>query len=74
MEVVQLILDAFNRGDVDGVIAMFDEGCVVEEPPAMLDSPALGFRGHDGIRAWMGNLRGVADVRFEPRASQRAVM
>ena len=66
------MLDAFNRGDVDGVIAMFDEGCVVEEPPAMPDSPALGFRGHDGIRG-MGNLRG-SPRSFRAAASQRAVM
>ena len=33
----------------------------------MPDSPATGYRGHDGIRAWMGNLRAVAGAGFEPR-------
>ena len=62
------MLDAFNRGDVDGVIATFDEGCLLEEPREMPDRPSRGFRGHDGIREWMANLRGVAGVRFEPRS------
>jgi ketosteroid isomerase-like protein len=34
----------------------------------MPDRPSRGFRGHDGIREWMANLRGVAGVRFEPRS------
>ncbi len=68
VEVVRLMLDAFNRGDVDAVVAAFGEGCVVEEPREMPDSPSRGFRGHDGIREWMANLRGVGGVRFEPRS------
>jgi ketosteroid isomerase-like protein len=62
------MLEAFNRGDVDAVIATFDEACLVEEPLEMPDSPSSGFRGHDGIREWMANLRGVAGVGFEPRS------
>ena len=68
MKVARCMLEAFNRGDVDGVIATFDEACLVEEPLEMPDSPSLGFRGHDGIREWMANLRGVAGVSFEPRS------
>ena len=68
VEVVRRMLDAFNDGDPDAVIATFDEGCSVEEPVEMPDSPSQGFRGHDGIREWMANLRGVAGVRFEPRS------
>jgi ketosteroid isomerase-like protein len=68
VEVVRHLLDAFNRGDVDSVIAAFHESCELHEPPQMPDSPAQGFRGHDGIREWMANLRGVAGVRFEPRS------
>jgi ketosteroid isomerase-like protein len=62
------MLDAFNRGDVGGVIEAFDENCELYEPPEMPDRPPLGFRGHDGIREWMGKLRGIAEVRFEPRS------
>jgi ketosteroid isomerase-like protein len=68
VEVVRRMLDAFNRDDHDAVVAAFDEGCEIEEPLEMPDSPATGFRGHDGVRAWMGNLRGVAGARFEPRS------
>jgi ketosteroid isomerase-like protein len=62
------MLDAFNRGDVPAVIATFDQSCVLSEPPETPDRPAQGFRGHDGIREWMANLRAVARVRFEPRS------
>jgi ketosteroid isomerase-like protein len=67
VEVVRSMLGAFNRDDVDAVIAAFDEGCEIREPLEMPDSPAMGYRGHDGIREWMRNLRGVARAGFEPR-------
>jgi ketosteroid isomerase-like protein len=66
IDVVRQMLDAFNRGDVPAVIAAFDESCELYEPPEMPDTPTPGFRGHDGIREWMTNLREVAGVRFEP--------
>jgi ketosteroid isomerase-like protein len=68
VEVVRRMLAAFNRGDVPAVVAAFDERCELHEPQEVPDSPALGFHGHDGIREWMANLRGVAGVRFEPRS------
>ena len=68
IDVVRRMLDAFNRGDVDAVIAAFHEGCEVSEPPEMPDRPALGFHGHDGIREWMTNLREVAGVEFRTRS------
>jgi ketosteroid isomerase-like protein len=67
-EVVRDMLDAFNRDDLEAVIASFDESCEIVEPSEMPDSPALGYRGHDGIREWMANLRGTARAEFEPRA------
>jgi ketosteroid isomerase-like protein len=67
VEVVRHMLDAFNRDDVEAVIAAFDDECEINEPPEMPDSPAAGYRGHDGIKDWMGNLRGVAGAGFEPR-------
>jgi ketosteroid isomerase-like protein len=68
VEVVRGMLDAFNRDDLDGVIACFDQACEIVEPSEMPDSPATGFRGHEGIREWMGNLRGTAQAEFEPSA------
>jgi ketosteroid isomerase-like protein len=68
VEVVRRMLDAFNRGDVEAVVATFDDRCEIDEPQEMPDGPATGFRGHDGIREWMANLRRVAGVRFEARS------
>ena len=67
IEVVRHTIDAFNRGDVAAVIAAFDESCEVFEPPEMPDTPTVGFRGHDGVRDWMTNIREVVGVQFEPR-------
>ena len=66
IDVVHQMLDAFNRGDVPAVLGAFDENCELEEPAEMPDRPALGFRGHDGVRSWMANLRDVAGVEFAP--------
>ena len=38
----------------------------------MPDRLATGYRGHEGIREWADNLRGVADVRFAARELSRA--
>jgi ketosteroid isomerase-like protein len=61
------MLDAFNHDDFDAVVASFDERCQIIEPFEMPDRPAFGYRGHDGIREWMANLRGTAKAEFEPR-------
>jgi ketosteroid isomerase-like protein len=66
-EVVRRMLDAFNRDDVEAVLATFDESCELREPPEMPDRPAQGFLGHAGIREWMQNLRETAGVEFEAR-------
>src|SRR5262245_59058627 len=64
--IVREMFDAFNRGDVDAVVAHFDEHCELHEPPEMPDTPSSGFRGHDGIRNWMRNLRDTGGIQFEP--------
>jgi len=69
VEVVRRLVDAFNRDDTDTVLATFDADCEINEPPQMPDSPATGYRGHGGIREWMGNLRGIGGVSFELRAA-----
>jgi ketosteroid isomerase-like protein len=68
VDVVRRMLAAFNRGDAPAVIVAFDEDCEVHEPSEMPDTPARGFRGHDGIREWMTNLREVAGAQFEPKS------
>jgi ketosteroid isomerase-like protein len=72
VEVVRKMLDAFNRDDVDAVIACFDERCEIIEPFEMPDRPVRGFNGHEGIREWMANLRGTATAEFEPRTFTEA--
>jgi ketosteroid isomerase-like protein len=61
---MQRMLAAFNGDDLQGVLATFDEGCTIVEPPEVPDTPQGGFRGHDGVRAWMANLRGVGGIEF----------
>ena len=69
---VERMLEAFNRGDVDAVLATFDEECQIDEPPEMPDSPTGGRHGHAGVREWMTNLRDIAGVRFEQRKVETA--
>jgi hypothetical protein len=66
---VQRLVDAFNRDDIRTVLAILDEHCEIDEPPEMPDSPAKGYRGHDGVREWMGNLR-VPHALFELRGDK----
>jgi ketosteroid isomerase-like protein len=65
VETLRSLIDAFNRTDVEAVLGLFTEDCAIEEPPQMPDSPVKGYRGHEGVREWMGNLRGVGGVSFE---------
>ena len=70
VEIVRGLIDAFNRDDVERVVAAFDESCELVEPPEMPDS--RGFRGHDGIREWMANLRTIGAIRFQPKSFRTA--
>jgi ketosteroid isomerase-like protein len=62
IEVVRRLLDAFNRDDIDTVLAAFDEGCELDEPQQMPDRPPAGYRGprrHSRVdgkpaRSWRG--------------------
>ena len=66
VEIVRRMVEAFNRGDVDAVTASFGEQCALHEPAETVGTPRAGFRGHDGIREWMANLRETAEIQFEP--------
>jgi hypothetical protein len=68
VELVRDMLDAFNRDDLEA--ASYEEAARLSSPPEMPDSRVLGFRGHQGIREWMDNLRGTAQAEFEPRPSR----
>jgi ketosteroid isomerase-like protein len=65
VDVVKHLFEAFNRGEVEAVVDAFDPDCELYEPREMPDTPADGYRGHDGIREWMANLRETGGVTFE---------
>jgi ketosteroid isomerase-like protein len=48
VDVVRRSNDAFNRGDLDGVIALSDPEIEVEDIPELPEAKV--FRGHDGLR------------------------
>jgi ketosteroid isomerase-like protein len=44
--------DAFQRGDVEGVLAVLDPDVEVFSPPTLLNSGS--FRGYEGYGKWLG--------------------
>ena len=70
VELMHRMLTAFNGNDVEGVLAAFDEDCTIVEPPEVPDTPQEGFRGHDGVRAWMANLRGIGGIEFTATSAE----
>ena len=63
---IQAGFDAFNRGDYETWIAGLDEDIVLLD---LEETPDTGvFRGHDGVRAWLGKLQKAwgKGFRFEP--------
>jgi ketosteroid isomerase-like protein len=49
-------LDAFNRRDLDAVIALADDGIEVESRLVAMEG---GYRGHEGLRTWWRDFLGV---------------
>jgi ketosteroid isomerase-like protein len=51
VELVLKALDAFNRGDIDGMVAYTDPG--IEFSDFLMEMEGGGtFHGHDGVRSW----------------------
>ena len=69
VQIIRRLVEAFNRDDVEGVLETFAQSCELHEPREMPDTPAGGYRGHDGIREWMANLKTGA-IQFESRGFQ----
>jgi ketosteroid isomerase-like protein len=60
--------DAFNRGDDDAWVAVYDQDVEFLD---LAETPDTGtFRGHAGVRAWLAKLREAwgEGFRFEPRS------
>jgi ketosteroid isomerase-like protein len=49
VELVRRALEAFNRRDLDAMLALADEDVVVESRLAAMEG---GYRGHEGVRRW----------------------
>jgi ketosteroid isomerase-like protein len=50
--------DAFNRRDLDALLALADPD--IEFAPRILDLEKRPYRGHDGIRSWWEDILEVA--------------
>ena len=61
-------IGAFNARDFDGFIAFCDPG--IELHSAMTVPGGAGYRGHDGVRRWIGDLEDAwgDELRIEPEA------
>ena len=66
-ETIRAGFDAFNRGDYDAWIAVYDEDVEFLDLAETPDTAA--FRGHAGARAWLAKLQEAwgEGFRFEPR-------
>jgi ketosteroid isomerase-like protein len=59
--------EALNREDDDALVAVWHEDAELYAFPGVPDAPDV-YRGRDGLRAWIANLRRTFDdVRFEPK-------
>lgn len=68
LEVVDRLVAATNRHDVDAIVECFDPGYVNETPA----HPLRGFRGREQVRSnWTAILTGVPDITVRVVASVR---
>ena len=68
LETIRTGFDAFNRGDYDAWIAVYDEDVEFLD---LAETPDTGtFRGPAGVRAWLAKLQEAwgEGFRFEPRS------
>ena len=71
VEVLERVLDAFNRHDLDAIMACFAEDCVLESPRGP-DPWGHRFVGQDEVRRGLAaRFDGIPNVRYERRGSLR---
>ena len=64
VEILRGILAAFNRHDLDGIMAFFASGCVFESPRGP-ERWGRRFEGKAEVREGLGaRFRGIPDVRY----------
>jgi ketosteroid isomerase-like protein len=65
IEVVQRLVDAFNSGDIDGILALTHPDFEVEVPPELSAEPDV-YIGHAGMRRYWESFHDALDeVRFD---------
>jgi uncharacterized protein len=52
VDVVLRALDAFNRGDIQGLVAVVDPDAVWEEGDVVFPDLPPAYHGHEGVRRW----------------------
>jgi ketosteroid isomerase-like protein len=64
-ELLERVLEALNSRDDEALIAMWHENAELYGFPGVPDAPDV-YRGRDGLRAWLANLRkAFDDPRYE---------
>ena len=67
LDVLVRMLDAFNRHDLDAIMALFVDDCAFESPRGP-DPWGRRFRGREEVREGLGaRFRGIPDVHYEGR-------
>jgi ketosteroid isomerase-like protein len=67
VEVVKSVFAAFERRDAGALVALCTEDCVFEPVTAQLAAGGEPYRGHDGMRRYLGDAARVwQELRPEP--------
>ena len=61
VELTRLLLEAFNRGDVDAVVALWDDEGVWNPAIEALTEGDRSYRGHAGMRRYFEDLAEFAE-------------
>jgi steroid delta-isomerase-like uncharacterized protein len=69
LDVLQQVLDAFNRHDLDAIMSAFADECVLETPRGP-DRWGTRFVGKDEVRRGLAaRFEGIPDVRYDDGVS-----
>jgi ketosteroid isomerase-like protein len=66
IEVLQRIMDAFNSGDIERILALMHPEFETEVPAELSTEPDV-YRGHEGVRRYFDSFWPMEDVRFEAK-------
>lgn len=67
VELVRQVLDAFNSGDIELIVAFTHPDFQADVPPTLSAEPDT-YRGHEGVRRYWESFQDAMDeIRFEPK-------